>query len=112
MKTLLTIILASTFSLSAFATTTLNCKSANYAVEVADIEEFSFSSYSINGRQINGADVELENSYISDRVVALSISVDGQPKHIELAAAKDKNGVLKGTLFFGKVSQSATCKRK
>lgn len=114
MKVLAALMIVLSFSAQASTspTTTLKCKSANYAFEVADIEAFSFASYSINGRQINGPDVEMEDSYLGERVIALSLSIDGQPKHIELAATKVKPGSYKGTLFFDKVSQIATCTRK
>lgn len=99
-------------SLSSFAATTLECKSANYTVTVSDIEDFSIANYSVNGKLNDGADVEVEKSYLSDRIVAVGLSVDGQSKKIEVSATKNTKGFLIGKIFFGKTTQNATCTRR
>lgn len=111
MKSFALIALMALISANSFATTTLTCKSANYAVQVSDIEEYSFANYSVNGKLNDGADVELDKSYLSDRAIALGLTVDGQKNKIEISVAKNSKGVLAGTLFFGKTSQAVTCKR-
>ena len=99
-------------SVSAFATTTVNCKSANYIVTVSDIEEFSFANYGINGKMNEGADVEIENSYVSGNILAFSLKVDGQSKKFEVAATKTGASTYSGKIFTGKSVQTATCTRK
>lgn len=111
MKSFAVIAIMALISVNSFATTTLTCKSANYSVQVSDIEEFSFANYSVNGKLNEGADVEVEKSYLSNRVIALGLTVDGQKNHIEISVAKNNKGILAGTLFFGKTSQAVTCKR-
>ncbi len=111
-KILTTIAFALIFAGNSFAATTLNCKSANYAIKVSDIEDFSFSEFSVNGKTNNDADVELENSYLSDRIIAVALKVDGVSKKIELSVSKDKKGKLVGNLYVGKVSQKAVCTRE
>lgn len=111
-KIILSFIILGSISASAFATTTLNCKSANYEITVADIEEFAFANYGINGVMNDGADVEVENSYVTDRVVAMALKVDGQSKKFELAVSKSSQGKYTGRIFTGKSAQDAKCTRK
>jgi len=96
---------------SAFATTTHTCTSANYTVSIADIEEFPFANYGINGKMNEGADVEVDGLYVSDRVIAAALSVDGQKKKFEVSVSRTASGKFSGKIFTGKVSQDAKCTR-
>lgn len=111
-KIALSLIILGSMSLSAFATTTLSCKSANYEIIVADLEEFAFANYGINGVMNDGADVDVENSYVTDRIVAMALKVDGQSKKFELAVTKSSQGKYTGRIFTGKSAQNAICLRK
>ena len=111
MKKLLIAIIA-LGSLSAFATTTVECKSVNYSVVVSDIEEFSFANYGINGVMNDGADVEVSAQYVSDKVIAFGLTVDGQEAKFEVAATKAANGKYIGKILTGKSAQDAVCTRK
>jgi hypothetical protein len=99
-------------SLSAFASTTVNCKSANYTINVADIEEFSFANYGINGKMNEGASVEMEDSYLSGNILAFSLKVDEKSKKFEVVASKSGAKTYSGKIFTDKVVQAATCTRK
>lgn len=100
-------------SASSFATTTVTCKSANYTVIVADIEAYSFANYGVNGVMNDAADVEMESLYLSDRIMAFSLSVDGQPKKIEVSAIRSGPRSYSGKIFFGKKTvQNANCVRE
>jgi hypothetical protein len=112
MKKLLSIFVLGLLTTSAFATTTLNCKSASFIIEVADIEEFSFANYGINGKMNDGADVEVGEQYLSDRIIALSLDVDEQERKFELSVTKTGNGKYAGQIFSGKSAEAATCTRK
>lgn len=112
MKTFMTsMMIFAALSTSAFATTTLNCKSANYSIVVSDIEEFSFANYGVNGVMNDGADVEVGKSYISQNVVALALTVDGQKSKFELSVTKTAPTKYEGKIFTGKISQKAICTR-
>lgn len=120
--TICAIFLATFAAPPAFATpetTTVKCKSANYVVEVADIEAYPFANYGVNGWMNDAADVEMEESYLSERVLAFSLKIDGQPKKMEVAvtrtSANKKTGVVtyKGKIFSGaKSAQDAVCTRQ
>lgn len=112
MKRLMTsVMILTAFTTSAFATTTLNCKSANYSIVVSDIEAFSFANYGINGVMNDGADVEVGKSYISQNVIALALTVDGQKSKFELSATKIAPTKYEGKIFTGKLSQKVVCSR-
>jgi len=99
-------------SASSFATTTVTCKSANYTVKVADIEDYSSANYGVNGVMNSGADVEMEEAYLSNRVMAFSLSVDGQPKKIEVSVIRSGETSYSGKIFFGKKTmQNTVCTR-
>lgn len=112
MTKLLTLLAAGLLTTSAFATTTLNCKSASFMIQVSDLEEFSFANYGINGKMNEGADVEVGDQYVSDRIIALSLDVDGQESKFELSATKTGNGKYAGQIFSEKAAEAATCTRK
>lgn len=80
------------FSFSAFATTTLDCKSSRFVIQVAD--------------------VEVGEQYVSDKIIALSLDVDGQERKFELSVTKSGAGKYSGRIFSGKLAEAATCTRK
>lgn len=112
MKKILIACALSMFTCSAFATTTLDCKSSSFVIQVADLEEFSFANYGINGKMNEGADVEVGEQYVSDKIIALSLDVDGQERKFELSVTKSGAGKYSGRIFSGKLAEAATCTRK
>lgn len=111
MKKLMTTFLTLVCSAS-FATTNLNCQSANFTVVVNNLENTPVANYGINGAMNDGADVELEKSYLSKHIIALSLKVDGQPEKFEVSANRTSEGEYSGRLFTGKLVQQVECSRK
>ncbi len=112
---LTTIALAALFSYSQSKPASnidLNCKSAKYSVVVNQNNGVLNANYGVNGRMNDGAEVILEDTYISDKIIALSLNIDNQPNKIELAVTKLSSGLFSGKLYFGKVMQSVKCTRK
>lgn len=98
-------------SLSTFATVDLTCKSAKYTLTVHDLgSEKPSANYAIDGKFNEGADVEVGPVYFSDRVIALSLSVDAVIEKFEIAVTSTKPKNYKGLLFTGNQSQVVTCK--
>jgi len=98
-------------SVNTFAMSTIECKSDSFKIKVNDIEESAIANYSVNGEENYAADIDLEKSYISDRVIAMGLKVDGQSKKIEISASKNSTGIFTGRLFFGNLSQVVVCKK-
>jgi hypothetical protein len=109
MKTFL-IALSILSSVSVFASVDLTCKSQKYTVIVHDIGGDSPSgNYKIYGKMNEGADVIVGPLYFSDRVIALSLSVDGVLEKFEVSAVNTKAKTFSGVILTGKQSQKAIC---
>ncbi len=97
-------------STSAFAASTdILCVSANYEVKISHIGEDISVNYAINKEWNEGADVALGQSYMSDRIITISLAVDGQDNKIEINASKNKAGIFTGKLYFGEKIQNVSC---
>lgn len=97
---------------SASSATTIECQSATYTVVARNIEATPDVNYGINKKMNTGADVSLDKSYISDRILALSLKVDGQPGKFEVSAVLGKSGQYKGLIYADKISQTIKCTKK
>lgn len=102
--------LAAMVSTAAMAGTQINCKSANYSISITRSEKSApFANYGINGWQNDAADVVIEQSYFSERVIAASLEVDGQKNKFELSVIKAGPNKFAGKIFSGKSTQNAVC---
>lgn len=99
------------FNVQAYAMD-LECKSAKYTVKVTDIAgDNPVANYGINGKMNDGADVALGQVYLSDKVIALSLNVDGVMEKFEVAAVSINGAkTFSGYILTGKTSQKAICK--
>lgn len=111
MKTILLMIAVWILPMStAFAESQLKCKSANYMVSITEDKEGNRSAnYGINGVENDAADVEIEKSYISNRVIAAQLNVDGQSSKFEISVIKTGPSTFAGKIFQGKFAQNASC---
>ncbi len=98
-------------SLSTFAGTEIVCKSPNYLVSVIanSSKKLISANYGINRNVNEAADVEIERSYLSDRVLAAQLKVDGVSNKFEISMTKNAQGVFEGKIFTGKTTQNAKC---
>ena len=110
-KTVTTFCVLCSLSTVSFATT-VECLSANYTVVAKNIETTPDINYGINKKMNTGADVSLDKYYISDRILALSLKVDGQPAKFEVSAVLGKSGQYKGLIYADKISQNIKCTKK
>jgi hypothetical protein len=109
MKTILTVLLI-LGSVSAFSSVDLRCKSAKYTIIVADIGgETPSAKYKVDGKLVDGADVIVGPVYFSDRVIALSLSVDGVLEKFEVSAVNTKTKTFSGVILTGKQSHKTIC---
>lgn len=111
MKKILLIVLAMS-SLSSFAATSLNCNSKSYTIVVNDLESNPTANYGINGNMNDGADVEIGKMYLSDRIIALSLTVDGQVDKFEVSVTKARHGKYSGAIYSGNLPEILHCTRR
>lgn len=108
--TLLMIAVSSLLASPAFAESKLKCKSANYMISIIEDQQGNrYGNYGINGWENDAADVEIEKSYFSDRVIAVQLNVDGQSNKFELSVTKTGPSTYAGKIFQGKFTQNANC---
>lgn len=104
------IVLAVLGSVSSFASVDLTCKSTKYTIQVNDIgSENPSANYGIDGKMNDGADVTVGSVYFSDRVIALSLNVDGVLEKFEVSAVNAKARTFNGVILTGNQSQKAIC---
>jgi len=102
------------FSLQSFALD-LHCDSATYNIVVKDVEAGGkpIANYGINNYMNDAADVEIGDIYVSNRVIALSLTVDRQPGKFEVSASIAPNKKkFEGKIFSDKKAQAASCSIK
>lgn len=110
MKSLGLLFLTSVISLNTFAVTQFSCKSKNYEVFHKEVDGVLVLSIQKNGNYDNVVP-EIEQSYFSNRVIAVSLSYDEIPSAIEIAGFKTVRNSDKyfGTITFKENTESATC---
>ena len=112
MKTLIAAAALTLLSTSSFANEDqLICKSSNYWVLLFDVNGSFSANYAVNGDINDGADVNLDQKYVSDKIISASLNVDGQPGIFELAVTKNKAGIFTGKIFRNGKQQTAVCKK-
>ena len=87
----------------------LLCTSSSYQILVSDLSGDVWANYAVNGEVNDGADVRLDQKYISDKIISASLNVDGQPGIFELSVTKNKKGIFTGKIFRNKTYQTAVC---
>lgn len=104
---------------SAFANklSSIVCFSENKTVYI--IKEngvFTYANYEIDGVLNDGADVNVEDgALITDKNLAISLSVDGQKNKIKIDVETRPSGfpnVYYGSMIFGKQTADSICVRK
>lgn len=99
------------FSVPAFADTNIKCQSTKYTVTVDHLENKPAANYAINHVFNDQADVSLEDYYLSDRVLALSLNVDGVSKKFEVSATRTWGPKYTGEIMVDHTSQKVECTR-
>ncbi len=97
------------FSVASAQAESVECRSANYGVRVVSDAGSILTNYSVRGVDNEGADVGVENFYLTPRILALSLEVDGQPGKIEVYGLRWLGNVYKGKLYFGTTTEFVDC---
>lgn len=93
----------------------LNCESASYNVVVKDVQEGGkpMANYGVNNYMNENEVVEIGDIYVSNRAIALSLTVDRHPGKFEVSASITKDTKkFEGKLFKDKIAQAAKCELK
>ncbi len=111
MKKTLLLLLALT-SISIYADTHLTCSSKNFSIVLVynSKGEIINSNYGIKGYLNDEADVFVENSYVSPRVISAQLNVDGVSNKFEISVTKKANGIFEGNIISGDITEFASCR--
>ncbi len=120
MKKLLSVILLSIISLNAFSAQVIECTTSDLKDKIIASKTSGVwtGNYAMNGQLNDGAEVRVEERYLTKKGLALSLNVDGQKNKLEVVATVVKANVYKGKMFVEKVamdgevlsvSKTATC---
>lgn len=120
MKNLSSVIFLSLISLNALSAQVIECNSSDLKDKIiAEKTNGAWSgNYAMNGQLNNGAEVRVEQRYLTSKGLAVSLNVDGQKNKLEVVATAMKANVYKGKMFVErvasdgevlKISKVATC---
>src|SRR5690606_5328392 len=109
---LLSLLLLSSLSTIALANTEIYCESKNLTLKIAKVNDSLSANYAVDGILNTGADVFVEDFYLSERILTASLNIDSQARKIELTAIKNKQNFYQGKIYFGKKSQRVDCYQK
>lgn len=115
MKSFFILVLLALTTTSAFAAqSAIVCFSENKAVYlIKENDVFTYANYEIDGVLNDGADVVVEKgALLTDKVLSLSLNVDGQKSKIKIVTETRSSGfpnVYYGVMIFGEQKSVATC---
>lgn len=105
------ILLGLVMASSASAAMRVECNSMDHKnMMLAEVKSGVWQgNYAMNGELNPGATVRVNQRYLTRNALAFTISIDGKPEKMEVAATTYKPGILKGKMFVNGKALNAIC---